>query len=57
MRGWKFQKVCNFYVYCKLESKYKKSSKFDEVMVQNQKKKLCRVSARRLSIHKTYNMF
>jgi hypothetical protein len=27
------------FVYYKLESKYKKSSKFEEVMVQNQKKK------------------
>jgi hypothetical protein len=26
------------FVYYKLESKYKKSSKFEEVMVQNQKK-------------------
>jgi hypothetical protein len=26
------------YVYYKLESKYKKSSKFEKVMVQNQKK-------------------
>jgi hypothetical protein len=27
------------FVYYKLESKYKKSSKFEEVMVQNKKKK------------------
>jgi hypothetical protein len=31
------------FIYYKLESQYKKSSKFEEVMVQNQKKK-CLIS-------------
>jgi hypothetical protein len=35
--GENFKKFAVF-MYCKLESKYKTSSTFDEVMVQNQKK-------------------